>query len=136
MNKTFDMIARIAKVGMKVSMCVLLSLIAYLCICKMHQEKYISRLASGYVVDKKIIYKDPTYFDGYYTKYVLFLGGEYTNVFGESVEYAKEYFVNKETYNEYEVGDYFDSKDISKTLQEVENNQEQQEEHNKNYRER
>lgn len=111
-NKILDIIEKVAKVGMKVSICVLLGLIAYLCIYKMHQEKIISRLASGYVVDKKIIYKDPTYFDGYYTRYVLFLGGECTNVFGESIEYAKEYFVNKETYNEYEVGDYFDSKDI------------------------
>lgn len=62
-------------------------------------------VSSGYVVDKQIVHGTATY--------ILCLDGEFTNAFNKPTACTKKYLVDMETYNKYEVGDYFDSKDIN-----------------------
>lgn len=72
-------------------------------------------MSSGYVTDKKIIYQRATYFRDSTTEYILYFEGEYTNAFDKQSAYTKKIYVDEETYEYYNVGDFFDSKNIIKT---------------------
>lgn len=69
-------------------------------------------VSSGYVTAKTTVYKPATIFRMGLTEYILYVDGEYVDALGEATVCTKKYFVDEKTYNEYDVGDYFDSKDI------------------------
>lgn len=72
-------------------------------------------MSSGYVTDKEIIYRSATYFRDSTTDYILYFEGEYTNDFNNQVAYTKKIYVSEDTYKHYDVGDYFDSKNLIET---------------------
>lgn len=72
-------------------------------------------MSSGYVTDKEIIYRSATYFRDSTTDYILYFEGEYTNAFDKQVAYTKKVYVSEDTYKHYNVGDYFDSKNLVET---------------------
>ncbi len=72
-------------------------------------------MSSGYVTDKEIVYQRATYFRGSDTEYILYFEGEYTNAFDKQSSYTKKIYVDEETYRYYDVGDFFDSKNITET---------------------
>lgn len=72
-------------------------------------------MSSGYVTDKEIIHRSATYFRDSTTDYILSFEGEYTNAFDKQVAYTKKIYVSEDTYKHYDVGDYFDSKNLIET---------------------
>ena len=69
-------------------------------------------MSSGYVTDKEVIYRSATYFRDSTTDYILYFEGEYTNAFDKQVTYTKRIYVSEDIYKHYDVGDYFDSKNL------------------------
>ncbi len=75
-----------------------------------------SDIADGYVTDKKVITHNATVFRGAVTEYKLYITGEYTkSITDVTSEYEKIFNVSKEVYNSYNVGDYFNSKNLVET---------------------
>ena len=67
-------------------------------------------VTGGCVTDKTTVYRPATYFRTGQTEYVLYVDGEYIDNLGKTKTYAKKFFVDRETYDEYAIGDYYDTK--------------------------
>lgn len=71
-----------------------------------------NNISCGTVTNKEIVYRNATYFRDGVTEYILYFEGEYTNAFDKQTAYTKKIYVSEETYKYYNVGDYFDSKNL------------------------
>lgn len=75
--------------------------------------KRISDISDGYVTNKEIVTHSATIFRGAVIEYKLYITGEYTkSITDVTAEYEKKFNVSEEIYNSYNIGDYFDSKNL------------------------
>ncbi len=97
--------------------CVLVSLMLLIGMLNMlHSDNEGKRnMTSGYVTNKEIIYHRATYFRDGVTEYILYFEGEYTNAFDKQTAYTRKICVSEETFKHYDIGDYFDSKNLIET---------------------
>lgn len=84
--------------------------------------KGINDISSGYVTDKKIVYENATWFRDGVMEYILYVEGEYTNAFDKQVKFVKKFYVSEEAYTHYNIGNYFDSKNLIETKEERKEN--------------
>lgn len=96
---------------------ILLAMMVYNLILVCNSER-IEDMSSGYVTEKEIIYHYSDSLQGNTIEYVLYVNGEYTNPFNQQVTYTKEFYVDKETYTYFDIGDYFNSANILEREQE------------------
>ncbi|MBD5443923.1 MAG: hypothetical protein HDR29_00030 [Lachnospiraceae bacterium] len=74
-----------------------------------------NNISCGIVTNKETVYQKATYFRDSTTEYILYFEGEYTNAFDKQSAYTKKIYVDEETYKYYNVGDFFDYKNVIAT---------------------
>ncbi len=109
-NYTIIIIKRFITIGLA-AVCFFIIIYSYT-FCY-NELKGKANMTGGYISKKEVVYSPATYFRSGVTEYILYIDGEYINGLNKPTAYTKKYIVDKDIYNEYKIGDYFDSEDVT-----------------------